>query len=195
MRIFFAIDLPDDVKGRLVHVQDQWEHYSDGHHPAWTKRENLHLTLKFLGEVDDPKLANVLNRMKDLPTNGPFLIRTGAMQYFPPRGPIRILSVQLDGDTARLHQLAGALESLCELEGFPRERRPFNPHITIGRSRDGLPGRLRGMRVRPYWGAGHHEAKVWPDPSDLFPVGEVVLYESHLKPGGPEYIKLASFPV
>jgi 2'-5' RNA ligase len=45
MRLFLAIDLPDDVKGRLVHTQKQWEKDSDGHRPAWIKPANLHVTL------------------------------------------------------------------------------------------------------------------------------------------------------
>jgi 2'-5' RNA ligase len=108
------------------------------------------------------------------------------MEYFPPRGPIRIVATQLLGDLDRLLQVAESLETLAEAEGFPRERRPFKAHVTIGRSRSGLPGHLRAPRgATPFV----------PEQSEPFLVDEVVLFESRLLRTGPEYVKLASFPV
>jgi 2'-5' RNA ligase len=186
MRLFLAIDLPPEVKGHLRSVQSEWSKSHHPHRPAWTRTENLHLTVKFLGEVQDPTAARLLARIKDLPPAGPFPLRTGPMEYFPPRGPVRILATQLLGDTPRLLQLVDALESLAELEGFPRERRRFKPHVTIGRSRTGLPGHLRSPRTGPPFA---------PEPSEPFLVHEVLLFESRLLRTGPEYVKLASFPV
>lgn len=186
MRLFFALDLPPQVKGHLHIVQSEWSKFHHPHRPAWTRPDNLHLTVKFLGEVDDPATARLLTRLNDLPSAGPFPLQTGPMEYFPPRGPIRILATQLLGDTARLLQLVDALESLAELEGFPRERRPFKPHVTIGRSRTGLPGHLRAPRTGTPFA---------PEPSEPFVVEELILFESRLLPAGPEYVKLASFRV
>jgi 2'-5' RNA ligase len=184
MRLFFAIELPDGIRGRLAHVQDRWA-APDEHKVSWTKPENLHITVKFLGDVDDPALAKLLVAMKSLPASGPIELRTEAMEYFPNRGPIRIIAVQVGGDVGRLQRIYDALEGICEGQGFKREGRAYRPHITIGRSRDGLPGHLRH---------GHRE-KRWPEPSPFFIVNEIALMESHLEAGGSRYVKLAGFPV
>jgi len=184
MRLFFAIELPPAIRGRLGHVQQTWA-APDKYEVSWTKRENLHITLKFLGEVDDHRLGELLEAMKSLPSSGPIELRTEGMEYFPNRGPIRILAVQVGGDVGRLQRVYDQLEDICELHGFKREGRGYRPHITIGRSRDELPGYLRH---------GHRE-KPWPEASPMFAVSEIALMESHLEAGGPRYVKVAGFPV
>jgi len=184
MRLFCAIELPDEIKGRLAYIQDQWDNNHE-YKISWTKRENLHVTLKFLGEVDDQSLARLLDAMRSLNSSGPIQLQTESMQYFPRRGPIRIIAVQVGHDVARLQQIYNQLEEICESQGFKREGRQYHPHITIGRSRDGLPAHLR---------FGHRD-KPWPEPSPLFTIAEIALMESHLGPGGPKYMKLAGFPV
>src|SRR4051812_39567630 len=135
MRLFLAIDLPAPVKSHLANVQQQWvEHvHAQDHLPTWTNPANLHLTLKFLGNDVPPDAATRLTaRLQSLPPTGPFPLLPGPLHSLPPRGPIRVIAVDLDGETDRLQQLVSSLESACELEGFPAERRPFLPHVTIG---------------------------------------------------------------
>ncbi len=182
MRLFLAIQLPQEIKGRLAYAQERWTNDEVGR-VSWTKKENLHLTLKFFGEVGEHQLRNLVETLRAVTKPAPFSLRTESMVYFPVRGPIRILGIEMGGEVDRLNQLHQAIEVGCEQIGFAREDRPFRAHITIGRSRDGLPGYLR---------RGHKE-HAWPEASPIFTVNSISLMKSDLTPKGPIYSEIAAF--
>jgi 2'-5' RNA ligase len=182
MRLFLAIHLPEDIKGRLVYAQEHWTKDEVGR-ISWTKKDNLHVTLKFFGELEEDQSGTLIDPVRSIDKPRPFNLRTESMIYFPPRGPIRILGVELGGELDRVSQLYKAIEEGCEQIGYAKEDRPFRAHITIGRSRDGLPGHLRR----------EHDEKPWPEASPMFLAQSISLMKSDLTQKGPIYSEIAAF--
>lgn len=189
MRLFFAIELPKDVRGQLLRLRGELERKQYGR-VKWERPENLHLTLKFLGDVPDPAVPALCEAVRAARGSGPFRLRPEGWVFFPERGPVRIVAAGVGGDTDWLTLLQRDVESACEAAGYPRDARAYHAHLTIGRAKDGLPHDLRtryghrpGGRTPP--GAG--------ESGPAFDVTEFVLMESQLRPEGPLYTPVARF--
>jgi 2'-5' RNA ligase len=176
MRLFLAIELPDDARAHLVDVQRRLS--SEIAKASWTKPENLHLTLKFLGEVDEKRADALVESLSKIAVDGAIALAAERVVCFPPRGPVRIVAAALGGTVAPLLALHQAIEQRCAFLGFEREGRAYAPHVTLGRARPTLPPATRDRAAATTDGA-------WPGPR--FVVGEFVLMESRLKPTGAEY--------
>lgn len=151
----------------------------------WINRESLHLTLKFLGQVDEAKLEAIQAAVHDAVAPVPrFTISCRGLGVFPDIRRPRVIWAGLEG--AALATLAGAAEAALAPLGFPREAREFRPHLTIGRWREGARGgdALRSELER--W--RHHDF-------GASAVDEAVLFQSVLKRGGAEYTPLKIFPL
>ena len=184
MRCFVAIALPAPVKKLLVQVQETLRR-ADGD-VKWVEEENLHLSLKFLGDLDEEPLSRLKGILSVEALRWPAMSITYAgIGAFPERGEPRVLWAGCGGDLEKLAALAGAVERAAEQVGVPRERKPFVAHLTIGRVRSGrnlkrLQAALAPQREVPL---GRDEVK------------EFVLYRSTLTNQGPIYEPLASFPL
>ncbi|HNQ24726.1 MAG TPA: RNA 2',3'-cyclic phosphodiesterase [Phycisphaerae bacterium] len=135
MRLFVAILLDEPVRLGLKRVQ---EHLTPGCSGVrWVRWDQLHVTLKFLGEVRDGDVPKVCSAVTEaaatLPAFDMTLRGTGC---FPPRGLVRIVWAGIDEPTGTVVRLAEAVENRLADLGFPREQRPFSPHITIGRVKE-----------------------------------------------------------
>jgi 2'-5' RNA ligase len=116
----------------------------------------------------------------------PLKLAAHGIECLPDRGPIRIIAAGVTGEFDRLHGLHQAIDSACESAGFPRERRPFKPHVTFARLR---PPRPTKERTRIESTPLHAKA------TRVFEVTNFVLFQSHLEPEGARYVPLARFPV
>jgi len=148
----------------------------------WVAAGRVHLTVKFLGEIseaDIDRVTVVCHRVcRGL---APFSLTLKGVGAFPGLKRPRVLWVGLGGDLNRLASLQQELETALEGTGFPRENRPFSPHLTVGRIRS-----LRNLsRLSEI--LSHEDLANRP-----FPVHEVGIYRSVLGPQGPTYTKLAS---
>lgn len=173
MRTFIALPLPEDVKQLLLRVQEDWRR----NFPiaaSWSRVEGFHLTLKFLGEIDPERVPGIAEVLRTVAEETPPLeLSLGAAGCFPnPRSP-RVLTVGISSDALTL--LATRIEAGLEPLGFPREKRRFNGHVTLGRVR--VPKRLENPYLPPV------EPRSWP-------ARELVLYESRLSPQGSKYERL-----
>ena len=140
MRLFLAIELPEDVRRHLERVATALKYSPDlASSVTWVKRENLHVTLKFLGEVEDTRIPQITAALADL-SSDPIQLMADRMLFFPKRGPVHVVGVEVGGDTARLSKLHAQIETRCAELGFMRESRAFVGHITLGRSRKGERG-------------------------------------------------------
>lgn len=132
-RLFFALDVPRSATDALHRLQGDLRPFAERFEPRFTKREQMHLTLKFLGEVDAKhvhELARVLEECaKDQRS---FETSYEKLAVFPDPRRARVLVVELEPD-ARLSELARALDAATERLGVERERRPFRPHLTLAR--------------------------------------------------------------
>jgi 2'-5' RNA ligase len=137
-RTFLALELPDHVRaaldGEIARLSAQL------HIQSWAKTEKLHLTLAFLGELDDAQLAAATDGAVEVaPMFKPFPLQLAGLGTFgPPRAP-RVIWAGVGGDVARLLALQAQLVGALAACGFPREERPFSPHLTLARIKAPLP--------------------------------------------------------
>ena len=135
-RIFIAIELPSIVRQKLKAHIDGLRSALPYVHASWSREENLHLTLKFLGDIPVTK-AEALTQAAQRAASEvePFEIIVEGCGAFPPRGQPRVLWVGIGDRSGQLALLHRALEEECAKEGFPPETRPFHPHLTLARIR------------------------------------------------------------
>lgn len=183
-RIFIAINLTDDIKERLLECQKKWPEL-----PAhWTKIENLHITLLFLGYLAEEDLPLVLEKTKELALKQkPFSISLVKVVYGPPgKMPPRMIWAQGAG-SKELGVLKEGLEKSL-LEGgikFSAEDRVFAPHITLARIKT-----WEWRKIEP-----EERPEVSEEINLSFEVNSIEVMESKLKRGGPEYFILESAPL
>lgn len=134
VRSFIALDLPQSVERALGDVS----RLLSGTLAAvrWVKPANIHLTLKFLGDVEEDRLPDVRQAIDRVGAAfGPIQLGLDAVGTFPSRGRARIIWVGLSGDLDRLNRMQVEIDSAVSECGFEPESRPFRPHLTLGRSR------------------------------------------------------------
>lgn len=130
MRTFIAIELAEEEKDYLAALQaETQQHCRRGN---YTPRENFHLTLHFLGEVEEGDLEYLRDALYETGRrNRPFSLTIGQIGFFP-RGRQGVLWAGTEKSPA-LQRLSATLEKSLEQQGFARDRKGFSPHITLGR--------------------------------------------------------------
>jgi len=182
-RIFIAINLPEDIKKRLADYRLKWPELPC----RWTKRENLHITLIFLGYLNDEEILDIIKTTQEVASqSSSFSINLNRIIYGPPKKPPRMVwaegeksqelaNLQNDLENA----LASSETSINENSG---EIRPYSPHITLGRIKT--------------WEFRQVEKEERPEISEeislIFPVESIEVMKSQLKRTGPEYAILES---
>jgi RNA 2',3'-cyclic 3'-phosphodiesterase len=181
MRAFLALELGETARSTLADLQAELARTLDGW--RWTRREALHLTLRFLGEIDErAELAARERFAAAARTIAAFDAVTRELGCFPDARRPRVLWIgvrEIDGEP-RLGRLAEALERAAQASGLAPERRPFEGHLTLARAPRG------GRPSAPAERAGR---------AVPIPVTEVVLFESRLGPTGARYTARARFPL
>lgn len=174
IRAFIAIHLPLDVKAALGDVAGELEGRVPRGTVRWVKPEQMHLTLRFLGDTETGKLPAIQVAMDAVAAaNAPFELRLDGIGCFPNMRRPRVIWVGLLGEEARLRSLVSALEKELVTLGWEPEGKPFRAHLTLGRVKD-----ERGAQGADW------TADV---PSLAVPVAAMHLIESHLRPDGPVY--------
>ncbi len=135
-RVFCAIDVPvsgrASLEGHINRLRAAVPHAQ----ASWSRDENLHLTLKFLGEIQRSKLSKLSNAAAlAVATLSSFEITLADTGMFPKHGSPRVLWIGVLDKSGKLAELHTRLEQACATEGFAREERPFHPHLTIARLR------------------------------------------------------------
>jgi RNA 2',3'-cyclic 3'-phosphodiesterase len=182
MRLFIAIELPEDAKEHLLAVRDAAKPHVGG--AALTRAANLHLTLKFLGEVEPRRAESLVESLEKV--KGPAGIELSAVEIecFPSRGSVRIVASALGGQVEALAAVHAAIEQRCRFLGFERETRAYRPHVTLARARPALPPATRERLSLA-------TEDLFPGPA--FVAEEFVLVRSTLRPQGSEYVTIARF--
>lgn len=177
LRLFFAVELTEEVRALAAEHASRLRQSFPDVRAGWERPEKLHVTLKFLGDVDAARVSS-LQGAAEAATRGlsTFTLAAEGTGSFPPRGAPRVLWLGLRDDSGGLARLQGRLEQECEREGFPRETRPFKPHLTLARLR--TPHGAREL-------AAAHGGTPF-GPLD-FNVRELILIRSQLGPGGSRY--------
>jgi len=132
MRLFIAIELPPEVKQGIAKVQEQLR--SAGATANWTRPEGIHLTLKFLGEVEGSRADEIMKALASVAgVHGKMSLAVEGAGAFPNVKDPRVLWLGVTGNIEKLGSLHGAVEDLMVPLGFGREERKFNPHLTLAR--------------------------------------------------------------
>src|SRR5262245_21317277 len=135
MRIFLAIFPPPETQSLAFDVVEALKRPADS--VSWVKRENLHFTLRFMGELGDDGVRRVKEAAREAAAQAPaFDARLGKCGAFPGLKRARVLWLGLVDGAAPMTVVAGALERALAKRGFEPERNKFAPHLTIGRVRD-----------------------------------------------------------
>lgn len=185
IRSFIAIALPGELKLALSGLQRRFK--SAGSPPVkWVEPGNIHLTLKFLGDVDVADIAKITAALEAAVRGvARFNIEAGGLGVFPSMNRIQVIWVGLSGDLEKLGQLQKSIEENLKPLGFPAENRPFSPHLTLARVRDYTRPEERQTLGKLFSATGF-ETKY------KIEVAAVNLMKSQLTPHGPIYTKLAA---
>ena len=136
MRAFIAIKLPEDVLSELPRVQDRLRR--SGVEASWVRPGGIHLTLKFLGEVDESQQGEIFDALQKAAAGiSRFRIAVAGAGAFPNSRNARVIWIGITGDLAPLATLHAAIEEAMAGLGFKREDRKFTPHLTLARIRQG----------------------------------------------------------
>jgi len=135
-RVFIAIELPASARQRLKDHIDRLRDALPDARASWSREENLHLTLKFLGDTPVSQIEPLSQATKRAASEAlPFELIIRGCGAFPPGGQPRVLWIGIEDLSGQLGKLQRALEDESDKEGFAREARPFHPHLTIARLR------------------------------------------------------------
>jgi RNA 2',3'-cyclic 3'-phosphodiesterase len=187
MRLFVALEIPaavrDNLAAQMKELRDLSAQVADKR-PRWVRPENLHVTLKFIGELSPAKLEGIRGALTAIHSGAPVHLQFRGLRFFPNEQYPRVLWAGVNA-SANLPSFAADIDSALETLGVAREKRAFTPHLTLARFEPpGLHEKLRAMvRQNGEREFGSFEAR------------EFHLIESKLKPAGAEYTSLASFRI
>jgi 2'-5' RNA ligase len=178
MRVFIAVDLPDEIRKALGDVQRDLKSLTTT--ARWVAPESIHITLKFIGEVPEKRLDDIYDAVAGL-TWKPFTITVRGVGFFPGTRSPRVFWAGMEAPT--MQGLAERLDTRMERSGFEKEKRAFRPHITLARAKN---TRIDSALVTAAEQFQEHEF-------GSFTVDRMFLIKSTLKTSGAVYEKLREF--
>lgn len=183
IRSFLAFELPPEIREKIGEVSIELQKLTLP--VRWVKVTNIHLTIIFLGYVDEDKIDDIKEKVNLVVKRfSIFKTRLNGIGVFPNWRKPRVIWIGLGEEIERLSNLREELQTGLKVLGFKPEKRPFAPHLTIGRFK-GLVDRdeeLKSILDR------YHDLS-----GDLQYLNELVLFKSDLKPDGPIYTKMATW--
>lgn len=183
MRAFLAVELPPVIQARMAEAQRMFA--EAGADVKWVEPHNLHVTVRFLGEIDEPQrravealAARVASR------TAPTLLRVSRVGAFPSLRAPRVVWVGIDEGREPMVRMAEQLEEELVRAGFQQEERAFEAHATMGRVRSARRRTELVERLAQF---------TWPSAPEPFVADHLTLFHSVLSPSGPTYLPLARF--
>lgn len=185
MRVFIAIDIDEQIRKALGRLQDELQSKVDIRKGdvKWVNPNSIHLTLKFLGEIQDKQVVDVCNITKEVAgRHENFELEVGTVGFFGGRSA-RVLWVGTGQDCDNLLQLQSDLEQQLAAVGWPKETRKFSGHLTLCRIRNSKAGMKLAKLTEEY-----KDFKLGTIPAE-----SVSVYQSQLTPQGPIYTTLGNY--
>jgi len=179
VRSFIAFELPAAVISLLGNVQQKLKALRLK--ARWVRPQNIHLTLKFLGNIDSADIEKIGRTMVDAAgDSAPFTLTIGGIGFFPGIKRPRVIWVGLDGAKPALFNLQRNLADRLAIAGFPKEERTFKAHLTLGRIRQAVNPNIIDQAIQNYSDLGNLK----------FTANRIILIKSDLKPSGAVYSHL-----
>lgn len=179
MRCFISIEIPEYIKTGMSAIQDRLKKSSAD--ISWTRPDGMHLTLKFLGEIEENRITKIETAMNSACAGiNPFSLDVSGIGVFPDIRRPRVVWIGLNENGNNLTKMQRDIENQLEETGFPAEKRRFTAHITLGRVRSNrnLSQLLKIMDEEKNAEIGS------------FSVSNVHLMKSDLRPEGALYTEL-----
>lgn len=181
IRAFIAFKLPERITSQIHVVQESIKAYK--FKIKWVQPQNIHLTLKFLGNIpasDTEKIRDaIIEAVRDVE---PILLSAKGIGVFPDLKRPRVLWVGIAGQKNSLIGLYQALEENLETIGFTKESRPFKGHLTLGRIKGRIPSKRLVQVMEEFIDFE----------TETFEANKIILFQSEQTPSGAVYTKLAS---
>lgn len=183
MRLFVALDLPDEVRAELTQVIAEWRGIA-GEGVRWVRPEGIHITLKFIGYIEDARLPEFRGALAPVRSDSPIEMDVRGIGFFPSAKRPRVMWCGVKA-SANLKQLAADVEAAVEPLGIARESREFAPHLTLARI---------NAPPRPLISLISAAEKNAERDFGAIHATEFHLYESILQRSGAVYRKIESYP-
>lgn len=186
IRTFLAIDIPQEITDSMEKIQYRLRNSLKEGVIRWTKPKSVHLTLKFFGSISERDIEHIMGLLKDSVKGfKPFTLTAEKVGVFPNARQPRVLWLGITGGDNSLITLQKQIDNDLHSIGFPREDRPFRPHLTLGRTKAhrGIEGLATVLEEFKDYKAG------------ILPAEGLTLYRSDLRPEGPKYTRLGYFPL
>ena len=184
IRTFIAFKLPKHMISLLGSIQQKLMGYN--FKIRWVNPENIHLTIKFLGNMKESDLSNISNALSESARNyGPFSFSAKGLGIFPGLYRPRVLWVGLSGEIEQIARFQQDLDHTLSAFGFPKENRPFQGHLTLGR----FKGNTHSGKLAE---ALNTQSDFESEPVTI---DRVILYKSDLTPSGAVYSELVAAPL
>ena len=188
IRTFVAIELSTDTLAALTNLQNRLKTLAPPHTVRWSAPQNIHLTLHFLGDTNSGSVEKIATALETAATNfAPFILQVGGLGCFPNTKRPRVIWVGLLENPPALVDLQRELgKQLGGVIAYRPEKRPYSPHLTLGRVKNGIPSRHVSQLSQVI-------EQMQPTVGKLvdLPVSEVCLIRSELRPTGAVYTKLS----
>ena len=184
IRTFIAVEIPDKIISSIAKVQEDIKTF--GFKIRWVRPERIHLTLKFLGDIEAADTENVGRAVCEAATGvTPLSLQAKGLGVFPGIRRPRVVWAGITGQLETLRWLQETLDENLAGIGFPREKRPFKGHLTLGRIQKKIDPKTLIEALDKF---GNFE-------TEAFTADRVVLFKSELKASGAVYTKLMSTPL
>ena len=183
IRSFLAFELPPEIKKRALLVSEDVRR--SGLNAKWVKVDNIHLTVVFMGDIKEEDVPAIKDKIKKVCLGfDPINISLNGIGVFPNSRRPRVLWLGLDGEIERLSSLRDGLQEQLKTFGIKEEKRPFRPHLTLGRFRK--PG--RGNSKLDDIISRYEELE-----GPVCRLEELIMFKSELRPQGAVYTMLCSW--
>jgi len=177
-RLFLAYKLPTDLRNELLVLQHKMKNNLQLSGISWVKPDNMHITIAFLGQVED-RAISVLENIVRTQQFSPSSVKGDRMSFFSRNNIPSVLYYGLL-NTSELERTANDIRARLVDKSIDFDRKPFNPHITVARIKD----EESGIALREYV-MGRQDSQQQP-----FKISSITLYESRFSESGPQYVSL-----
>lgn len=180
IRTFIAAEIPEEIKEKLWMLHKEFA--SIAPEIRWVRKDGMHLTFKFLGNVDESKISDFESSLRAAVKNtGIIEAEIKSLGAFPKAAMARVVWVGVSGELEKIQELAYRIETAMDKFGFEREKRGFVPHITLGRIKFPKHNHNLAEKIQAFseqeFGA--------------FEIKDVIIFKSELRPQGAIYTELA----